>query len=330
MPQPPLRLGILGAARIARNFVAGIQGSTLVTAAAIASRDGTRALEFASATGVPRTHPSYDALLADPDIDAVYVPLPNGLHGEWSIRALEAGKHVLCEKPLASDAAEARRMFAAAATHGRHLVEAFPYRSQPQTLQLQQLIADGVIGTVKTITASFGFFFTSRDDVRLDPALAGGALMDLGTYPLSLVRMLSGGLPVHMQALGDLDVTGVDRSVIANLQFADGMLAQIACSFDTAVHRQALIAGTNGSIETTYSNHSGPDAPAVLRIKRGAGRVDRYEEIAVPWVNGFRAEAESFAALVRGGTWNGITEQESIDVMIMLDVLRAAVQRQRA
>ncbi len=330
MPAAPLRLGILGAARIARNFAAGIAGSHKVVAAAVASREPVRARDFAAATGVPVVHDSYDALLADPDIDAVYNPLPNGLHGAWSIRSLEAGKHVLCEKPLASDADEARRMFDTAARCGLHLVEAFPYRSQPQTLWLQQMLADGAIGTVKTITASFGFFFTSRDDVRLDPVLAGGALMDLGAYPLSLVRMISGTLPVRMQAMGDLDVTGVDRSVIANLQFADGMLAQVACSFDTAVHRQALIAGSDGSIETTYANHSGPDTPAVLRIKRGAGRVDRYEDISVPWVNGFLAEAESFADLVRAGRWNGITAQESIDVMVMLDALRAEVQTRRA
>ena len=329
MTSPPLRLGILGAARIARNFVSGIQGSSEVVVIAVASRDPARAREFARATGVPRICGSYDALLADPDVDAIYNPLPNGLHGHWSIHAMAAGKHVLCEKPLAGSAIEARAMFDAARRHGVHLVEAFPYRAQPQTHRMQQLINDGAIGTVKTISASFGFLFTSRDDVRLDPALAGGALMDLGTYPLRLVRMITGENPVTMQALGDLDVSGVDRSVLANLQFANGMLAQVACSFDTAVHRQALIAGTHGSIETTYANHSSPENPAVLRIKLGSGRVDAYEEIAVPHVNGFLAEAESFAALVRGGAWNGITERESIDVAEMLDALRALVHTQR-
>ncbi len=129
-----------------------------------------------------------------------------------------------------------------------------------------------------------------------------------------------------LQAIGELDATGVDRSVLANLHFANGVLAQVACSFDTAVHRQALIAGTHGSLETTYTNHSGPENPAVLRLKRGAGRVDAYETIPVDNVNGFLAEAESFAALVRGGAWNGISERESIDVMTMLDELRALVQ----
>ncbi len=325
MSAQPLRLGILGAARIARQFVAGIHASSAVVATAVASRDMSRAHAFAAATGVPRVHESYEALLVDGEVDAIYNPLPNGLHCDWSIRAMAAGKHVLCEKPLAASADEVRTMFDAARRFGVHLVEAFPYRAQPQTHEMQQLIAAGAIGSVKTISASFGFMLTSRDDVRLDPAMAGGALMDLGTYPLSLVRMITGENPVMMQAIGELDATGVDRSVLANLQFANGMLAQVACSFDTAVHRQALIAGTEGSIETTYTNHSGPDNPAVLRIKRGAGRVDAYETIAVPHVNGFLAEAESFARLVRGGAWNGITERESIDVAEMLDALRALV-----
>ncbi|MES3033777.1 MAG: Gfo/Idh/MocA family oxidoreductase [Gemmatimonadota bacterium] len=326
MTPAPLRLGILGAARIARNFVAGIRGSSTIVATAVASRDVARAHAFAAATGVPRVFDSYETLLADGDVDAIYNPLPNGLHAHWSIIAMAAGKHVLCEKPLAASAAEARAMFDAARRYGVHLAEAFPYRAQPQTHQMQRLIADGAIGTVKTISANFGFLLTSRDDVRLDPAMAGGALMDLGTYPLSLVRMITGENPVTLQAIGELDATGVDRSVLANLHFANGVLAQVACSFDTAVHRQALIAGTHGSLETTYTNHSGPENPAVLRLKRGAGRVDAYETIPVDNVNGFLAEAESFAALVRGGAWNGISERESIDVMTMLDELRALVQ----
>lgn len=325
----PLRLGILGAARIARNFVAGIRGSTQVVATTVASRDIVRARAFAEATGVPRVSESYESLLADDNVDAIYNPLPNGLHGHWSILAMAAGKHVLCEKPLAASATEARAMFDAARRHGVFLVEAFPYRAQPQTHDMYRLVTDGAIGTVKTISASFGFLLTSRDDVRLDPQMAGGALMDLGAYPLSLVRMITGENPVSMQALGELDASGVDRSVLANLQFANGMLAQVACSFDTAVHRQALIAGTHGSIETTYSNHSGAENPAVLRIKRGAGRVDAYETIAVRSVNGFLAEAESFAGLVRGGAWNGISERESIDVAVMLDALRALVHAAR-
>lgn len=325
---PALRLGILGAARIARGFVAGVRDSKRVALAAVASRDVSRARAFVrdTDTAMP-VHASYEALLADPDIDAVYVPLPNGLHGYWSMRAMRAGKHVLCEKPLAATAAEAREMYDVARDCGVHLVEAYPYRSQPQTLQLKALIDAGEIGPVRLVQASFAVVLLDRADIRLTPGLAGGALMDLGAYPLSLIRMIAGRAPVAMQALGHWDAPAeADRAAIANLEFADGMLAQAACSFDAASHRQALVVGETGSIETTYRNHTDQGPVPVIRIKRGVGRRDAYEEIEVPRANGFRAEAESFAALVGGGRWNGISEAESVDVAVMLDELRARVR----
>ncbi len=319
-----LRLGILGTARIARNFVAGLTGSTRVTAVAIASRDTERASHFSRECGVPIAFGSYDAMLESTAIDAVYNPLPNGMHAEWSMRAMECGKHVLCEKPLAASHAEAVSMFAAARRCDVHLVEAYPYRSQPQTLMMQRLIREGAIGRVRTIHASFGFTLTDRGNIRFDPALAGGALMDLGSYPLSLIRMLSGGAPVALHAQGVWDPLGVDRAAIVSLSFADGMLAQAACSFETVIHRQALIAGDHGVIETTYANHTTEIAP-VIRIRRGPDRLAPIESIEVPGVNGFRAEAESFADLVQGGAWNGIPEHESLDVASMLDAARAQV-----
>ncbi|MCC7055270.1 MAG: Gfo/Idh/MocA family oxidoreductase [Gemmatimonadaceae bacterium] len=326
----PLRLGILGAARIARGFVAGVAGSPAVAVTAIASREVARARAFVRDTGTALVvHASYDALLADDDVDAVYVPLPNGLHGAWSIRAMEAGKHVLCEKPLAATVTEAMAMYDTARACGVRLVEAYPYRSQPQTLRLQELLAEGAIGRVQLVQASFGFPLVDRTDIRFDAELAGGALMDLGSYPLSLIRMISGAAPVAMQALGHWDALDVDRAAIVSLQFADGMLAQAACSFETAVHRQALIAGDAGSIETTFANHSDLGPPPVIRIRRGTGRRDAWEEIEVARMNGFRAEAEAFAGYVRGAEWNGISEAESLDVAAMLDGLRALVATER-
>ena len=321
---PPVRLGILGAARIARNFVAGLAGSTRVTAAAIASRDTERARQFARETGVPTVFGSYEAMLQSPDIDAIYNPLPNGLHGEWSIRAMECGKHVLCEKPLAASHAVAVEMFSAARRYGVHLVEAYPYRSQPQTMLLHEMISAGAIGQLRMVQAAFGFPLTDRRNIRFDPALAGGALMDLGSYPLSLIRLLTGEAPVALQAHGIWDPAGVDRAAIVSLSFAAGVLAQAACSFETVIHRQALITGDEGVIETSYANHTDEVAP-VLRIRRGSDRHAPYETVPVAGVNGFRAEAESFAELISGGAWNGITEQESLDVALMLDAAREQV-----
>lgn len=319
-----LRLGILGTARIARNFVAGLAGSTRVVAAAVASRDAERASRFAHETGLPTAFGDYEAMLESSAIDAIYNPLPNGLHGVWSIRAMEHGKHVLCEKPLAASQHEALAMFAAARRYGVHLVEAYPYRSQPQTIMLREMLAAGTIGRLRTVYAAFGFPLTDRSNIRFDPALAGGALMDLGSYPLSLIRLLTGDAPVALQAQGIWDLAGVDRAAIVSLSFASGVLAQAACSFETVIHRQALIAGDDGVIETTYANHT-TDVPPVLRIRRGSDRLAPYETVSVPGVNGFRAEAESFAELIVGGRWNGITEQESLDVAAMLDAARAQI-----
>jgi len=320
-----LRIGILGAARIAAKFVAGVAGSPKVQVVAIASRDEARAQTFARAHHVARTCATYEALLDSKDIDAIYNPLPNGLHAEWSIRAMDAGKHVLCEKPLAGSVAEASAMFAASRRNGVRLVEAYPYRSQPQTLVLQRLLADGAIGRVRTIHAAFGFMLTAQNDIRLDPALAGGALMDLGSYPLSLIRMISGEAPASVHAIGVMHPSGVDRSAAATLAFANGIIAQAACSFDTALYRQALIAGDDGVIETSYANHTGNESPPVLLIRRGRDRQGAPDVMRVTGINGFRAEADAFADHVAGGPWTGISEAESLDVAAMLDSLRAMV-----
>ena len=163
-----LRIGILGAARIARLFVDSVRPSTKVAVVAIAARDATRARAFAAELGIPRAHASYESLLADPELDAIYNPLPNTLHAEWSIRALGAGKHVLCEKPLAMSSRDADAMFAAARRNGRHLVEGYPYRAQPQTVKLRELLASGAIGTVQVVQASFGFPMRDLANIRYD------------------------------------------------------------------------------------------------------------------------------------------------------------------
>ena len=323
--QPLLRIGILGAARIARKFTDGVRGSDKVIVAAVASRDRNRAEEFAQSLGIPTVFDSYDAMLDSSAVDAIYNPLPNALHGPWSIRAMDAGKHVLCEKPLADTRVEAVAMFAAAVRNGVRLAEAYPYRSQPQTLKLQELVAAGAIGTLQMISATFAFTLTARGDIRLDPALAGGALMDLGSYPVSLIRMLSGASPLAMQVLGAMDPSGVDHAAMATMSFASGLLAQASCSFGAAVHRQALIAGTDGVIETSYANHTSDDMPPILLLRRGRERSGVVETVRVAAMNGFRAEADAFADFVSGQPWNGIPERESIDVAEMLETLRAMV-----
>ena len=268
---PALRLGILGTANIARSFVRAVADSTRVAVVAVASRDEAKAGGFAGEFAIARHFGSYQALLADPDIDAVYIPLPNSLHAEWSIAAVNAGKHVLCEKPLAATAAQARAMFDAARRNGVHLVEGYPYRAQPQTLKLREMLDAGVIGEVRLIQAAFGFTLAAGENIRLNPQLAGGVLMDVGAYTVSLVRMAAKSLPIRVHAVARWD-GGVDRTLAATLEFASGLLAQINCSFDTCLHRQALIAGSNGVIQTTYLNHTASAAEAVLGLRIGTGR----------------------------------------------------------
>jgi len=318
----PLRIGILGTANIARSFIQGVSASKRVTVSAIASRDQPKARGFARDFAIARHFGSYQALLADRETDAVYIPLPNSLHAEWSIAAARAGKHVLCEKPLSATAADARAMFDAAQRHGVRLVEGFPYRAQPQTLKLRELLEAGVVGEVRLMQAAFGFTLGAGENIRLNPHLAGGALMDVGAYPVSLTRMVARARPTRVHAIAHWS-GGVDRTLAATLQFAGGLFAQINCSFSTCLHRQALLVGSNGVIQTTYLNHTSTASEATLQLRIGTGRdaVDSIVETSA--VNGFLAEAESFERLVRQGPaqWSGTSPEESIDIMLTLEAI---------
>lgn len=291
-----LRIGILGAARIAGSFMVGARESSRVEVVAVASRDRARGEAFAATHGIARAC-SYDELLADPSIDAVYNPLPNGLHAAWSIAAARAGKHVLCEKPLALHEAEARAMFDAADAAGVVLLEAFPYMFQPQTLELERVVRDGALGEVRTMFATFGFPIANPGDVRLEPALGGGALLDVGCYPVSFVRQIVGARPVQVSAMARW-ANDVDHTLVATLAFASGAFAQISCSFGTAVYRRATIIGSQGVIETDFANHTDRDDAPAYRIKRGGDAKQPFDAVPVPRDNGFRLELDAFADLI--------------------------------
>ena len=327
-PDGPVRIGVLGAAKIARLFAEGVRPSRKVVIAAVASRDVDRAAAFARDANIARVHASYEALLADPEIDAVYVPLPNNLHAAWSIRAAEAGKHVLCEKPLAASAAEARAVFEAARRNSVFVVEAYPYRAQPQTVKLRTLLAAKAIGRLQLIQASFGFPLSDAANIRMSPALAGGALMDAGSYPVSLVRTVAGERPIRVYAVSRWAESGVDLTTLATLEFAGGLLAQISCSFATARHRHAFIGGDAGSIHTTYFNDTSPTFPPLLEVRRGTGWDAQRDIVETASSNGFLAEAESFHDLVRKGWehWLGATPDESIDIALTLDALAVSAR----
>jgi D-xylose 1-dehydrogenase (NADP+, D-xylono-1,5-lactone-forming) len=247
--QSRLRWGVLSTANIGRAAVnPAIQASTNSELLAVASRDEGRAREFATKAGIPRAYGSYQALLEDADIDAVYIPLPNSMHREWTMRAAEHGKHVLCEKPLALDQAECLEMDAAAAANGVRLMEAFMYRFHPRIDDTLRLIREGEIGELRLIHSAFTFRLTRPDNIRLNRDLGGGALMDVGCYCVNVSRTIFGREPVEAQAFAEWSASGVDAELYGSLHFGDGLYAQFDCSLTCERRERVEIVGTMGSL----------------------------------------------------------------------------------
>jgi predicted dehydrogenase len=336
-----LRIGILGCANIAKQFARDVAPSRQVRVVAIASRSADTAAAFASAQGIGRHYGSYEALLQDHEIDTVYVPLPNSLHAEWAIKAAEAGKHVLCEKPLALRRDEAQAMFDAAKRHGVMLLESYPYYFQPQTGAMLDLLREGAIGTVRSIQASFGFNLANPQvNIRMKPELGGGAMLDAGSYPLSLIRLVMGCAPQRVQADATWSESGVDMSLMATLYYADGRRAQLSCAMDTANHRFASIIGTQGVIETEFLNHTGAQAgdqpfgylPSQLRVRRGTAGTIPFEGIRSATGSGFRFAAEAFAKVVAEDDFDAIARAAaaSLDNAGTLEAVAQSARQGRA
>jgi predicted dehydrogenase len=335
----PLRIGILGGANIARQFTRDVAPSRLVTVDAVASRRADSAAAFAAANHIGRSHGSYEDLLRDDAIDAIYVPLPNSLHAQWAIKAAEAGKHVLCEKPLALSRAEAQAMFDAARRHEVMLLESYPYWFQPQTGALVDLLGEGAIGSVRLVQACFGFNLASpAGNIRMNAELGGGALLDAGSYPLSLIRLVMGRAPERVQADARWSESGVDIGMTATLHYADGARAQVACAMDMAMHRGATIVGTQGVIETEYLNHTAVKPgdqpfgwlPSRMRVRRGVAGNIPFEEVRSATGSGFRFAAEAFAKVVAAGDFDAVERAAaaSLDIAATLEALaRSAKQR---
>jgi predicted dehydrogenase len=324
MTQAPFRIGILGCASIARQFAAAVRPSRAVRIDAVASRDAGKAAAFAASLGIPRHHESYEALMADAAIDVIYLPLPNSLHAEWAIRALAAGKHVLCEKPLALTLAEAQAMFAAARASARMLLEAFPYYFQPQTRDMLALLHGGAIGEVRSVQASFGFMLRNADgNIRMNPELGGGALLDAGSYALSLIRLVMGEAPERVSAHASWADSGVDLSFMATLHFSGGRRAQLSCAMDVANHRRGVIMGTAGTLETEYLNHTSAAVPSELRLRRGTAATIAFEPICSATGNGFFFAAEAFARVIAENDAAAIhrAAQASLDNAATLEAL---------
>ena len=314
-----LRWGIISTARIGiRRVIPALLRSRTGTAVAIASRDLARAREIAAKFQIPRAHGSYEALLADPDVDAVYNPLPNTLHPEWTIRAARAGKHVLCEKPLAIDARQAQAMVDACRAAGVLLQEAFMYRFHPQITELRRLVASGAVGVPWLARSAFTFPVGSDDDIRLNPALGGGGLLDVGCYCVSISRLLLGE-PQVVTASGAFE-RGVDVRLAGLLTFAAGT-ALFDCGLRLPYRQCCEVVGAEGTI--TLSRPFQPEEdPAVLLVRRG-GQVERVE---IPGTNQYTLMLDHMGTCILQRQSPQFPPEDAVANLRVLDALQASAR----
>ncbi|MEO8289727.1 MAG: Gfo/Idh/MocA family oxidoreductase [Gaiellaceae bacterium] len=287
-----VRWGFLSTANINDKLLTGAAESDRVDVIAVASRDVARAEAYARERGIGRAHGSYEDLLADPDVEAVYISLPNSLHVEWSIRALEAGKHVLCEKPLSRRPEEVERAFDAAERSHRLLMEAFMYRHNPQTARLGELVRSGAIGRLRLVRAAFSFPLDEAENVRLDASLDGGGLMDVGCYCVSGARFL-GGEPEEVYGQQVLSESGVDELFTGTLRFPGDVLAQFDAGLVLQERDELEAIGEEGSLFLDDPWHC---QRPVIELRTADG----MEEIAVEPADSYRLELENLSDAIRG------------------------------
>jgi len=305
--------GLLSTARINDKVLAGVGPSDKVEVVAVASRSAERAQAYATEKGIPRAHGSYEDLLDDPGVEAVYVSLPNALHVEWAIRALEAGKHVLVEKPMSPHVGEVERAFDVAARRGLVLSEGYMWRHNPQTRRLLELVGD--IGPVKLVRAAFSFPLARPDDVRWDSELAGGSLMDVGCYCISAARLLCGE-PTEMRGLAVGN--GVDTNFAGMLRFASGALATFDCGFDLPARDELEVVGERGTLFLDDPWHC-------LAPRIELRRQDSATTIEIERENSYRLEFEDVSAAIRGEREPLLGREDSVGQARVLEALLAGV-----
>jgi predicted dehydrogenase len=314
-----VRLGLLSTARINGEILAAAARTDTVVVSAVASRVQARAEAYAREHGIPRAHGSYEALLADPDVDAVYVSLPNGPHHEWATRSLDAGKHVLCEKPYSRRPADVVDAFDLADRSGLVLMEAFMYRHHPQWRRVSELLADGAIGRLRSIHATFGFRLQNVDDVRLRPELDGGALMDVGCYCVSGSRLLAGE-PERAQGEQVVGPTGVDLAFHGSLRFADDVVAQLDSSFLVPSRQRLEAVGEEGSILVEAPWRADWGVRVVLRRGR------EVEEVEVEPGDMFVLELDNLANAVEGRAPQLLGRDDALGQARAIDALYRAAE----
>ena len=318
-----IRWGILSTAGIGRAFLRGAGRSRDSCVQAVASREWTRAHEWAKEHGIPRAFGSYDELIDSPEVDAIYNPLPNALHAEWTIKALKAGKPVLCEKPFASNAEEARAMIAAAEEAGLPLAEAFMYRHHPIYDHVRGLLEEGAIGDLISMRAVSSFRLNDANNFRRLPELAGGALMDVGCYCVNVCRLVTGREPERVWAVERR--RGVDETLMGLFEFPGGVLGQFECSMESAFAGRVEITGNRGALLLERPWCPGEEQGEIILLRDG-GR----QQISTPGGECFHLEIEDFAAACRGRKAPKWPAEDALANMRVIDALYASAREGRA
>ena len=328
-----LAWGVLGTADIAmRAFIPAVQGSRHGRVAAIGSRDGARAHRAAAALGIQRAHGSYEALLADPDVEVVYNPLPNHLHVPWTIRAAEAGKHVLCEKPIAVTAAEAETLLEVRERTGVRIQEAFMVRTHPQWLRVREMIQGGELGELRAIQGVFSYYNTDPADIRNMADIGGGGMLDIGCYPVTTSRLVTAAEPSRVFALIDRDpTTGIDRLGSALMDFP-GVQASFTYSTQLIGSQRMTFMGTTGRLEVDIPFNAPSDRPCRLVLTRDGSPGAAGEMIEIPTSNQYTVMADAFVTAILAETPATPLDQpvpleDSILNMRVLDALLRSAER---
>ena len=323
MTNKVLQWGMLSTARINQALFPPLRASPRNQLLAVASRTQESAERYAQEWKIPRAHGSYEALLADPEIDVIYNPLPNHLHAEWTIKAVEAGKHVLCEKPLALSVDEVNAMEAAARQTDRVVTEAFMYRHHPQTVKVQELVKNGFIGDVKLIRGSFTYVLSRDGDVRLDPALGGGSIWDVGCYPISYARMIVGANPAEVFGWQVTGPTGIDDTFVGQMKFENDIYAQFDSSFAIPFHTFMEIIGSEGSLHIPVPFK--PETEEEIYLTRG-GKTETLKIKGAPLYVG---EVEDMADAILLGREPRISLADSRANVAVICALLASATSQR-
>ena len=313
--------GIMSTARINRLFLAGAREADGVELFAVASRDSDRAEQYARENGIERAYGDYDAMLNDPDVEAVYIPLPNSLHIEWAIKSLQAGKHVLCEKPLSRRAADVERAFEAAEKNDRLLMEAFMYRHNPQTHRLVELIEDGAIGRLRMIRAAFGFVAHDPGNVRLSAALDGGALMDVGCYCVSAARLIAGE-PERVSAEQALGGDGVDVAFAATMRHQDEVISHFDAGLALAGRDLLEVLGEAAALEVYDPWHC---REPLIRLRHEDGTAEPITDFEA--ANSYGLEAANFSAAIRGEATPLLGREDALGQARTIEALYEAADR---